>query len=416
MRLDSSKVKLLALIQVVALIVLGFFLLRGSDERAVTAHFDRAIAVYPGTDLRVMGVQIGKVTAVVPEGNSVRVEMKYDANYKLPADARAAVVTPTLIADRYVQVFPAYGSGPVMADDADIPLSRTQTPIELDRMFKALDDLSTTLGPASGSTRGALANLLASGSDAFEGNGGLGADAIRNLSAAADTFARNRGPLFDNVRALAELTNTLAANDDTVQDFLKDLASVSDQLAGERDELEAMLESLARVLSIAEDFVHENRAVLGEDIERFSSVLERVVRHKDALGLVVQKGPLAMGNLAVAYEPSTRTFGSRVQVAQGLQFRPDLFICEALQVNGAPPVACTLIQTLLTPLLPAASGASAPASAGAASTDSKPATVDGMPTSPLTVPSTGVPAVDELAGTLSSVPDVLSSIVEGALQ
>ena len=55
MTLDASKVKLLALIQVVALIVLGFFLLRGGDDRVVTAHFDRAIAVYPGTDLRVMG-------------------------------------------------------------------------------------------------------------------------------------------------------------------------------------------------------------------------------------------------------------------------------------------------------------------------------------------------------------------------
>ena len=63
MTLDASKVKLVALIQVVALVVIGlFFLLRGSDERTLTAHFDRAIAVYPGTDLRVMGVQIGKVT------------------------------------------------------------------------------------------------------------------------------------------------------------------------------------------------------------------------------------------------------------------------------------------------------------------------------------------------------------------
>jgi phospholipid/cholesterol/gamma-HCH transport system substrate-binding protein len=413
MTLDSSKVKLLALIQVVALIVLGFFLLRGTDERVVTAHFDRAIAVYPGTDLRVMGVQIGKVTAVVPEGNSVRVEMKYDGQYKLPADARAAVVTPTLIADRYVQVFPAYGGGPVMADDADIPLSRTQTPVELDRMFKALDDLSTTLGPASGSTRGALAGLLESGSKAFEGNGELGADAIRNLSAAADTFARNRGPLFDNVRALAELTNTLADNDDTVQDFLKDLASVSDQLAGERDELETMLESLAHVLSIAEDFIHENRAILGEDIERLSSVLERVDRQKDALGLVVQKGPLAMGNLAVTYEPSTRTFGSRVQITPGIQFRPDQFLCQLLIANGAPAAACTVIQTLLTPLLPAASAA--PASAGAGTAGSKPATVEGKPTSPLTLPTT-VPPVGDLAGTLGSVPDVLSSIVEGALR
>ena len=411
--LASSKVKTLALIQVVALVVLGWFVLGGSDERTVTAHFDRAIAVYPGTDLRVMGVQIGKVTEVVPEGNSVRVEMKYDAQYKLPADGRAAVVTPTLIADRYVQVFPAYSRGPVMADDADIPLNRTQTPVELDRMFNALDDLSTTLGPASGSTRGALAKLLASGSTAFKGNGELGSDAIRNLSAAADTFARNRGPLFENVRALAELTNTLADEDDTVQDFLKDLASVSEQLAGERDELETMLGSLAEVLSIVEDFIRENRAILGEDLKRFSSVLERVNRQKDALGLVVQKGPLAMGNLAVAYEPSTRTFGSRVQVAPGLQFRPDQFICQILIADGAPPAACTLIQTLLTPLLPATSGASgASAPSGAAS---NPATVDGKPTSPLTLP-TAVPPIGDLAGTLGSVPDVLTSIVEGALQ
>jgi len=413
MTLASSKIKTLALIQVIALIVLGWFLLRGSDERTVTAHFDRAVAVYPGTDLRVMGVQIGKVTSVVPEGNSVRVEMKYDANYKLPADGRAAVVTPTLIADRYVQVFPAYGSGPVMADRADIPLNRTQTPVELDRMFKALDDLSTTLGPASGSTRGALAKLLKSGSKAFAGNGELGADAIRNLSAAADTFARNRGPLFDNVRALAEITNTLADNDDTVQDFLKDLASASDQLAGERDELETMLGSLADVLGIVQDFIHENRAVLGDDIERLSSVLERVDRQKDALGLVVQKGPLAMGNLAVAYEPSTRTFGSRVQVAPGIQFRPDQFLCQVLINDGLPPATCTVIQQVLTPLLPATSGAAAPAS-GAASTGSKPATVDGKPTSPLTLP-TAAP-VGDLAGTLGSVPDVLTSIVEGALR
>ena len=411
--LASSKFKVLALIQIIALIVLGWFVLRGSDERTVTAHFDRAIAVYPGTDLRVMGVQIGKVTSVAPEGNSVRVEMKYDGEYKLPADARAAVVTPTLVADRYVQVFPAYGGGPVMRDEADIPLNRTQTPVELDQMFKALDDLSTTLGPNASSTRGSLAKLLESSSKALEGNGEIGSETIRNLSAAAETFARNRGPLFDNVRALAEITNTLADNDDTVQDFLKSLASVSDQLAGERDELETMLGSLAQVLGIVEDFIHENRAVLGDDIKRFASVLQRVDRQKDALGLVVQKGPLAMGNLAVAYEPSTRTFGSRVQVAPGIQFRPDQFLCQILINDGLPPATCTVIQTVLTPLLPATSGAAAPGS-GIASAPTTPATVDGKPTSPLTLPSV-VPSVD-LAGTLGSVPDVLTSIVEGALR
>ena len=302
----SRRTQIIAAAVPVALLLLGFLLFPGNGSRTVVAHFDRAVAVYPGTDLRVMGVQVGKVKAVVPDGNSVRVEMEYDAEYKLPADAKAAVVTPTLVADRYVQVFPAYGKGAVLPDNGDIPLSRTQTPVELDRMFKALDDLSVTLGPKAGSTSGALDNLLTAGSKALEGNGELGSKTIRNLSQAAGVFAQNRGPLFDNVRSLASITDTLAANDTTVQAFLQDLTSVSGQLAGERDELRTVLASLARVLGTVKGFVHENRKVLGKDVELLTSLLERVDNQKDSLGLVVQKGSVAMSNLAIAFESEHR--------------------------------------------------------------------------------------------------------------
>ena len=324
----SRRTQLLAAAIPVALLLLAFLVFPGGGSRTVSANFDRAVAVYPGTDLRVMGVQIGEVTAVVPDGNSVRVEMVYDEEYKLPAEARAAVVTPTLVADRYVQVFPAYAEGAVMPDGADIPLSRTQTPIELDRMFKALDDLSTTLGPKEGSTDGALDNLLTAGTKALEGNGELGSQTIRNLSAAAETFARNRGPLFDNVRALAEITDTLAANDSTVESFLTHLTSVSGQLEGEREELRTVLASLARVLGIVKGFVRENREALGTDVELLTSLLERVDNQKDNLGLVIQKGSVAMSNLAIAFESGTGTYGSRVQLGPGDgPFNLDKFLC-----------------------------------------------------------------------------------------
>jgi phospholipid/cholesterol/gamma-HCH transport system substrate-binding protein len=360
---------------VVAVLVLALFLvvLPGGGSRTLTAHFERATAVYPGTDVRVMGVSIGEVTAVVPDGNSVRVEMKYSDEYKLPADAKAAVVTPTLVADRYVQVFPAYDKGAVMADGGDISLDRTSTPIELDRMYQAIDDLSTTLGPKSGSTSGALGNLLSAGAKALNGNGTLGSRTLRNLSAAADTFAQNRGPLFDNVRALAEITDTLARNDSTVQAFLTQLTSTSSQLAGERDEIQQVLESLAKVLGTVKGFVHDNRAALGRNVDLLSSLLERVDNQKDALGLVAQKGALAMGNLAVAFEPNTGTFGSRVQIPQGLQLRPDQFLCQTLVNAGAPQSICTVISNLLQPLLPATKDdVSAPAPQNAPSSGGTP--------------------------------------------
>ncbi|MEV7398241.1 MCE family protein [Aeromicrobium sp. NPDC092404] len=357
----SRRTQLIAAAIPFALLVLTFLVFPREGPRTVTAHFDRAVAVYPGTHLRVMGVRVGEVTAVVPEGNSVRVEMTYDKEYKLPADAKAAVVTPTLVADRYVQVFPAYSKGPAMRDHGNIPISRTQTPIELDRMFKSLDDLAVTLGPKAGSTRGALDNLLSAGAKALDGNGALGSETIRNLSQAAEVFADNRGPLFDNVRALAEITNTLAENDSTVQAFVRDLSSVSEQFAGERDELRDVVASLARVLGTVRGFVKENRATLGKDLELLGSLLQRVDNQKDALGLVVQKGSLAMSNLAVAFEPSTGTFGSRVQVAPGIQFRPDQFLCQTLVNIGTPEAVCATLTNLLQPLLPATSAPAASA-------------------------------------------------------
>ena len=274
------------------------------------------------------------------------------------------MVTPTLVADRYVQVFPAYAKGPVMKDHGDIPIQRTQTPIELDRMFKSLDDLAVTLGPKAGSTSGALDNLLTAGAKALDGNGAAGSEMIRNLSQAAEVFSDNRGPLFDNVRSLAEVTDTLAANDATVQSFLTELAGVSGQFAGERDELKQVLQSLAKVLGTVKGFVAENRETLGTDIKLLGSVLERVDNQKDALGLVVQKGSVAMGNLALAFDPSTGTFGSRVQVAPGFD-RPDQFLCQILVSDGVPQSVCDTITTLLGPLLPSTSGG-APALPGVA--------------------------------------------------
>ena len=103
-----------------------------------------------------MGVNIGTVTAVVPEGDRVRVAMEYDEEYKLPADAKAAIVTPTLTADRFVQIAPAYTGGPVMEDNAKIELPETGTPVELDRIYQSLSDLTQALGPNGANRDGSL--------------------------------------------------------------------------------------------------------------------------------------------------------------------------------------------------------------------------------------------------------------------
>ncbi len=146
--MSRLSTRTIAIAAAVVLLAATFFVFQGGDKtRTVTAYFDRTVSLYKGSEVRVMGVNIGTVTAVVPEGDRVRVSMEYDDEYKLPADAKAAIVTPTLTADRFVQIAPAYTGGAVMADKAKIALPKTGTPVELDRIYKSLSDLTQALGP-----------------------------------------------------------------------------------------------------------------------------------------------------------------------------------------------------------------------------------------------------------------------------
>ena len=338
----------------VALILLAgtfAFVSREAPTKTVTAHFPSAISVYVGTDVRILGVNVGQVTAVIPEGNSVRVEMEYDAKYDVPAEAKAAVVTPTLVADRFVQLTPAIEDGDeVMASGADIPLPDTGVPVELDRIYAGLEDLTIALGPNGVNKDGTLDHTLAAAREAFEGNGALGNEMIRNLSEAAVTFGEGSGDLFDTVSSLARFTEVLATNDAVVRAFMQDLAAVSAALADERDELVAALASVADAVGVVETFVRDNRKALVTDVEKLTRVMKTINSEKDSIDTALTVAPVAIGNLVLAYDQKSGSIGSRIGV-MGNIWDLDGLLCAFVQQSGLPAVskelACTLFEQIV---------------------------------------------------------------------
>ncbi|MBO9520568.1 MAG: MCE family protein [Nocardioidaceae bacterium] len=351
--LDRLSGRVLAVLVAALLLAATFFVfLGGGETRHVTAHFSRAVAIYPGSELRLMGVRIGQVDAVVPEGDSVRVEMSYDASYELPADAKAAIVTPTLVADRFVQIGPAFEPGDRrLADDADIPLAKTGSPVELDRIYKSLADLSTALGPNGANRNGALSSVLSAGANALRGQGALANRTLLSMSRAVQTFGDNSGALFSSVRQLSELTEVLASNDAFVNQFMGDLAGVSAQLVGERGDLRTALAALARVVDTVRTFVHDNKAALTSNVRDLSSVLGTLAKEKDALGTALQLGALGLSNLTLAYDVKTGTIGSRVQLGPTGQSLGNV-LCDVV-VNAKianAGLACQVLKKITAPL------------------------------------------------------------------
>lgn len=352
-RIDRRVVALVVLFVVLAAALNTF---RQPDPtNTVVAHFSRAVSVYPGTDVRILGVTVGKVTSVTPQGDSVRVAMQYDAKYRVPADAKAVIVTPTLVADRFVQLTPVYTRGPVMADGADLPLAKTAVPVELDRIYSSLKTLTTALGPNGVNKDGTLNHLLQASQHALGGQGANGRRMLERLSEAAQTFGDNAGPLFDTVTELARFTQTLGRNDKLVRAFMKDLAGISRTLAGESGSLQKTIAAVARAVGSVKGFVHDNRDALVKQVKNLATVMSTIASERKNLDATLRVAPVAMGNLQAGFDHATGTQNSRITIA-GYVWDADGFVCAIImQKQGIPApmkkTACDLVSQLLQPIL-----------------------------------------------------------------
>ncbi len=297
-----------ALAVVVALLAVG---LAGSSDKSVTAYFPQAIALYKGTTVRILGVPVGTVTSVQPVGTDVKVEMTYDSKYKVPADAAAAVVPPSIVSDRYVQLAPAYTGGPVMRDGAVIPEAHTEVPVELDQIFSSLNDLNVALGPRGANKNGALSRLIQVSAANLNGNGQAMNDALSGVSKMIETLSNHRSDLFGTVTNLQQFTTMLATDDAGVRQVNDQLAQVSVQLNGERGELGDALRNLSIALTQVAAFVHDNKNAITGNIKSLTSVTSGIVKEKQALKELLDLAPLGLQNLALAYDPTTHTLRTR---------------------------------------------------------------------------------------------------------
>ena len=63
----------------------------------ITAYFPTATAIYPGDEVRVSGVKVGKIDTIEPEGTQAKMTLKVDRGVPIPAGAKAVIVAQNLV-------------------------------------------------------------------------------------------------------------------------------------------------------------------------------------------------------------------------------------------------------------------------------------------------------------------------------
>ena len=353
---DRRQLQFTGLVAVIAvLLASAAYLILQPPGRTVVAYFTSAEAVFEDNSVRVLGVDVGRITTITPEGTQVRVEMRLDPDVQVPAGAGAVVISPSLVTGRYVQLTPPYTGGPELADGAVIGVERTAVPLGVDDLTRTATELSVALGPNGVNADGALSDLLDVGAANLDGNGQALNDTITNFGELSGTLANSREDLFGTVTELQSFVSTIAANDAEVREFNGRLEDVAGFLADERGDLAAALSELSIALGEVAAFVRDNREILNSNVERLTDVTAVLVKQQRALAETFDVAPAALGNLANAYNGSSGTLDTRANINE-LTLPPIVLICELLR-RGTPVGLPTTISDTCTEAEPILSGA-----------------------------------------------------------
>ena len=184
----------------------------------------------------------------------------------MPADAKAVILSPSLVTARAIQLTPAYTGGPEMRTDAVIPEERTAVPVEWDDLRQQLERLTEMLQPTEPGGVSTLGSVVNTAADNLRGQGANIRDTIIKLSQAISALGDHSKDLFSTLKNLSTLVSALQSSGELMRQLNDNLASATGLLADDPNEVGDAVSALNAVVGDVQSFVADNRESLGSDI------------------------------------------------------------------------------------------------------------------------------------------------------
>src|ERR1700756_6052478 len=211
-RLSRTAVIIGSLVLAVGLVaaVVGAQLYKKLTNNTAVAYFPETNALYAGDKVVIMGIRVGAIDNIQPVGNKMKVTFHYSNKYKVPANAQAVILNPTLVASRSIQLEPPYKGGPVLDNNAVISEDRTQVPGEWDDLRNNITHIINSLGPTKDQPKGPFGDVIESFADGLAGKGKQINNTLDSLSTALTTLDEGRGDFFSVVPRLGLFVNAVS--------------------------------------------------------------------------------------------------------------------------------------------------------------------------------------------------------------
>lgn len=332
----SRKSILTALTVLLVLIAIGggWRLFRAATTNTIVAYFQQANALYPGDEVTIMGVPVGSVDKVEPAGDKMKVTFHYPSKYKVPADASAVILNPSLVASRNIELEPSYTGGPVLTDNTVIPIERTQVPVEWDDLRDSIGKTVAALGPTPEQPRGPFGDTIETLANGLAGKGDAINQSLNSLSTALTAINDSRGETFAIVRGLATFLNALQINEQQLVALNGNLAQITSSLTPNDHQVSDAVGELNALLPTLHTFLDANGQVLNRDVGNLAEATTPLVQLDTAndLETFLHVFPTFAANVNNAYHPS---HGALALIPAVTNFANPLeLICSSIQAGS----------------------------------------------------------------------------------
>jgi phospholipid/cholesterol/gamma-HCH transport system substrate-binding protein len=159
------------------------------ETRSLCAEFRDASGLYTGNKVKLLGIDVGTVTAIRNEPAHVRVDFTVPRDLDLPSDVGAVTYGDSIVTDRHVELTKPYDTGPTFTGPGCIAIDSTKTPIGISESFAAVGDLTDSIlgrkdgqDPAQAPGVRALSDSLHAASRSLDGTGETMKQTMQNLA------------------------------------------------------------------------------------------------------------------------------------------------------------------------------------------------------------------------------------------
>lgn len=308
----------------------------GGDKMEIVAYFEDSAGLFVGNDVGILGVVVGEITSIEPDGEQVKVTMEVDEDHRVPADAGAVVVARSVATDRYVELTPVYSKGPTLEDGDEIDIERTRTPVDFDQVLASLNDFATGIAGSKKATR-AIERFIDQGTEALRGNGPLINQTVHALQEGVAGIHAQRDNITSTLRSLDVLLAAVSANESTAREFIRQVTAAADLLADERENFRTALRSLDDAVTIVAEFAVDNRDQIVEALDGSTRLMRTILEKERNLTEILRVMPLTLQNL------QRTTEGNRIKVVVDPIVLTPLGGVLTQVCDRLPPAICQLI-------------------------------------------------------------------------